>query len=163
MNTSVSYSVVPRTNPAKPQLPVRYYAMAQARGVADVRSLSDRINSMCTVNPTDVMGVLVALETVVKDCLANGEIVRLGELGSLQMSLSSKGVIAKEDFNASLINKSRILFRPGETLSAMQKNLSFARVAQLPKSKKGSAEGPDSSATDEPGSAGTEDTGEVLP
>ena len=109
------------------------------------------------------MAVLVALESTISECLSNGEIVRLGDLGSLQISLSSKGAPSKEDFNAGLIEKSRILFRPGETLQAMQKTLSFERVEQLPKSKKkGETVGPDAH-TDEPGSAGTEDAGEVMP
>ena len=90
------------------------------------------------------MAVLVALETVIKDCLSNGEIVRLGELGSLQMGLSSHGVLTEEDFNASMIYKSRIHFRPGLTLSAMLATLHFKRVPK--KLDKAQAEqGPDAS------------------
>ena len=165
MKTAVTYSVVSRKNPREPEAPALFYAHAQARGEADIRTLSDRIELMCTVTRADVMAVLIAVESVIKDCLANGEIVRLGDLGSLQMSLSSKGVTSKEDFSAALINKSRILFRPGDTLQAMQKSLRYERVEQLPKTKKKEVapEAPDSSATDEPGSAGTEDTGEVMP
>ena len=157
MKTSVTYSVVSRKNPHDPESPAMYYAHAQARGEADIRTLSDRIELMCTVTKADVMAVLVAVESTIGECLSNGEIVRLGDLGSLQMSLSSKGAAKKEDFNAALINKSRILFRPGDTLRAMQNNLRYERVEQLPKGKKeaGAPEtaGPDSSA----------DTEQVLP
>lgn len=128
MNTSVSYSVVPRTNPAKPQLPVRYYAMAQARGVADVRSLSDRINSMCTVTPTDVIAVLSALETVMASCLMNGEIVRLGQFGTFQVSISSAGAATREEFSARLIYGSHYLFRPGYLLTAALKIINYEEV-----------------------------------
>ena len=123
-----------------------YYAQAQARGEADIRTLSDRIELMCTVTRADVMAVLTALEQTIKDCLSNGEIVRLGDLGSLQMSLSSTGAAAKNVFNPGMIKKTRILFRPGMTLKDMQKALSFERVEQLPKGKKGadSAEDPGS-------------------
>ena len=154
MKTAVTYSVVSRKNPHNQDAPTMYYAHAQARGEADIRTLSDRIELMCTVTRADVMAVLVAVETVIKDCLANGEIVRLGDLGSLQMSLSSSGVPTKKDFNASLIRKARILFRPGETLSAMKNNLRYERVEQLP--KKGGA-GPDG------GSGGPQETDPQSP
>ena len=135
MKTAVTYSVVPRKNPREKDAPVLFYAQAQARGEADIRALSERIEVMCTVTRADVMAVLVALETVIKDCLSNGEIVRLGELGALQMSLSSKGELVKEKFTAANINKSRILFRPGETLAGMQKTLRYERVQKLLKKK----------------------------
>lgn len=154
MKTSVTYSVVPRKNPHEPETPALFYANAQARGEADIRTLSDRIELMCTVTRADVMAVLVALEATVSECLSNGEIVRLGDLGSLQMSLSSKGAPSAKEFNSSMIGNSRILFRPGETLKAMQKTLRYERVEKLPK---GGKKGEDA------GSSDSEDTDEVMP
>ena len=162
MKTAVTYSVVSRKNPREPEAPALFYAHAQARGEADIRTLSDRIELMCTVTRADVMAVLIAVESVITDCLANGEIVRLGDLGSLQMSLSSKGVMAKEDFTASLINKSRILFRPGDTLQAMQKNLRYERVEQLPKGKKKAETGEAGEVTD-PETSASDESEQVLP
>lgn len=140
MKTAVTYSVVSRKNPNEPELPPKFYAQAQSRGDADIRTLSDRIELMCTVTRADVMAVLVALESTIKDSLSNGEIVHLGELGSLKMSLSSKGAASKEEFYPSMILKSRILFHPGMTLKDMQKSLRFERVEQLAKSKKDAAQ-----------------------
>ena len=128
MNESVTYSVVPRINPAKPQLPVLFYAMAQARGVADIRTLSDRINGMCTVTYTDVIAVLSALETIMAKCLLNGEIVRLGEFGSFQVSISSAGTQTREGFNATFIRSARFLFRPGVLLAAALKIIRYEQV-----------------------------------
>ena len=135
MNGSVTYSVVARKNPHDKESVPRYYAQAQARGEADIRAISDRIQSMCTVTRADVMAVLVALEGAVSDCLSNGEIVRLGDLGSLQVSLSSEGANELKEFNPSMIKKTRILFRPGETLAHMQQELKYERVDK--KVKKG--------------------------
>ena len=136
MKTAVTYSVVKRRNPRNLMGLPRYYAQAQSRGEADTRSLSTRIQEMCTVTRADCMAVLVALETAVSECLSNGEIVRLGDLGSLQVSLSSVGSDTESEFNTSLISKSRILFRPGETLQAMQRIMKYERVEQLPKKGK---------------------------
>ena len=128
MKGSVTYSVAPRKNPHDKEAAPKFYAQAQARGEADIRAISDRIQAMCTVTRADVMAVLVALEGAVSDCLANGEIVRLGDLGSLQVSISSEGANEPKEFNTSFITKTRILFRPGETLSHMQQELRFERV-----------------------------------
>ncbi len=133
MDKYLTYSVVERKDPKTPELEGKYYAQAQARGEAGIRELSARIQQMCTVTRADVMAVLIALEDVVADSLANGEIVRLGELGSLQVSLSGEGATSKDEFHDGLIKKSRILFRGGETLKNMQSTLKFEKVEQKPK------------------------------
>ena len=130
MDKMLTYSVVEKKDPQFPSLEGKYYAQAQARGVANIREMSDRIQKMCTVTRTDVLAVLIALEDVVSDCLANGEIVRLGELGSLQVSLSGKGTDKAEDYHDGLIDKAKILFRSGPTLSTMLGTLKFERVEQ---------------------------------
>ena len=88
MARSVTYSVVPRTKPGEKNMPPKYYAQAQARGDVSIRDMAERIQATCTVHKTDVYAVLIALEDVVKEAIQNGEIVRLGELCTLQVSLS---------------------------------------------------------------------------
>lgn len=130
MEKYLTYSVVKKKDPTNPTGEGQYYGQAQARGVAGIRELSARIQQMCTVTRADVMAVLIALEDVVSESLSNGEIVRLGELGSLQVSLSSEGVAEKEAYNDSYITKKRILFRSGLTLSNMLETLKFEKVEQ---------------------------------
>ena len=91
MEKAVTYSVVGRKNPGDKGAPVKYYAQAQARGVMGIREIAERIQRECTVTRADTMAVLTALEDVVSEGLQSGEIVRLGELGSLQLGLSGKG------------------------------------------------------------------------
>lgn len=130
MDKFLTYSVVERKNPAMPEEAGKFYAQAQARGVANIRELSERIQKTCTVTRADVLAVLVALEDVVGDCLANGEIVRLGDLGSLQISLSGRGAETADKHHAGLIDKAKIIFRSGETLSTMLATLKFEKVDQ---------------------------------
>lgn len=126
MDKRLTYSVVERRNPNNKEMPGKYYA--QARGTAGIRELSERIEHSCTVTRADVMAVLTALEIVVSDSLANGEIVRLGELGTLQVSIGGQGSDTKDEFNTSLIAKKKILFRSGLTLARMLDGLKFERV-----------------------------------
>ena len=129
MARSVTYSVVPRINPSEKSAPPRYYAQAQARGDVNVREMAERIQSTCTVHKSDVYAVLVALEDVIADALQNGEIVRLGELCTLQVSLSGKGAMTEEEYTTDLIKKSKVNFRPGRVLSNALASLSFSKVA----------------------------------
>ena len=128
MARSVTYSVVPRRNPSEKGTPPKFYAQAQARGDVDIREMSERIQQSCTVHKSDVYAVLVALEDVISEAIQNGEIVRLGELCTLQVSLSGKGALTEEDYNTSLIKKKRINFRPGKVLANAMASLNFTKV-----------------------------------
>ena len=129
MARNVTYSVSPRINPRDKEAAPKYYGHAQASGDIDLREMSERIQQTCTVHKSDVFAVLVALEDVITDALRSGEIVRLGDLCTLQIGISSKGAVTEEDYNDSLIKKARINFRPGPALTGVLTNLSYKKVA----------------------------------
>ena len=129
MARSVTYSVVPRINPSEKSAPPRYYAQAQARGDVSIREMAERIQATCTVHKSDVYAVLVALEDVIAEAIQNGEIVRLGELCTLQVSLSGKGAMTEEEYTTSLIERTKINFRPGKSLSNALSSLNYTKVA----------------------------------
>ena len=129
MARSVTYSVVPRINPREKDEAPKYYAQAQARGDISLRDMAERIQASCTVHKSDVYAVLVALEDVVAEAIQNGEIVRLGDLCTLQVSLSGKGALTEEDYTTDLIKRAKINFRPGRVLSNALAGLSYTKVA----------------------------------
>ena len=128
MARNVTYSVSPRINPRDKEAAPKYYGHVQASGDIDIREMSERIQATCTVHKSDVFAVLVALEDVITEALKSGEIVRLGDLGTLQIGISSKGAVTEEDFSDALIHKTRINFRPGSALMGALTNLTFAKV-----------------------------------
>ena len=128
MARNVTYSVSPRINPRDKEAAPKYYGHVQASGDIDIREMSERIQATCTVHKSDVFAVLVALEDVITEALKSGEIVRLGDLGSLQIGISSKGAETEEDYSESLIKKTRINFRPGSALMGALTNLTFTKV-----------------------------------
>ena len=137
MARTVTYSVVPRINPREKNDPPKFYAQAQARGDVNVREMAERIQATCTVHKTDVYAVLVALEDVVKEAIQNGEIVRLGELCTLQVSLSGKGTLTEKEYDDSLIKKAKINFRPGTILADALESLKYSKVPiKYPKEEK---------------------------
>ena len=128
MARNVTYSVSPRINPREKDEAPKYYAHVQASGEASIREMAERIQQTCTVHKSDVFAVHVALEDVITDALKGGEIVRLGDLGSFQIGISSKGALTEDDYEESMIKKARINFRPGTALSGLLGNLSFQKV-----------------------------------
>lgn len=132
MARTVTYSVAPRINPRDKEAPPKYYARAQSNGDVNIREMSERIQQSCTVHKADVQAVLLALEDTIADALKSGEIVRLGDLGTFQIGLSSKGAVTEEDYSASLITKARINFRPGGALSGILSSLAYSKVAKRP-------------------------------
>lgn len=141
MNRAVTYSVVARKNPRQPDEPAKFYAQAQARGEMGIREMAERIQRECTVTRADTMAVLTALEDAVSEGLQGGEIVRLGELGSLQVSLSGQGAETEDKYHDGLIERARILFRPGRTLRDALDVLAFERVEVKDKEESGKEPG----------------------
>ena len=129
MARNVTYSVSPRINPRDKDAAPKYYGHVQASGDVSLREMTERIQSTCTVHKSDVFAVLVALEDVITDALKSGEIVRLGDLGTLQIGISSKGAATEDDYSESLITKARINFRPGSALVGALSGLTFQKVA----------------------------------
>ena len=150
MSRKVTYSVSPRINPMKKDEAPKYYAQVQANGDCTIREMAERIQSSCTVTKADVYAVLVALEDVIIEALQNGEIVRLGDLGTFQIGISGKGAATEEEHTSALITKARINFRPGNVLSSMLGSLSFAKVSL----KKAANEDEEGSTPDDNGNTG---------
>ena len=149
MARSVTYSVVPRINPSEKSAPPRFYAQAQARGSISLREMAERIQATCTVHKSDVYAVLVALEDVVADAIQNGEIVRLGDLCTLQVSLSGKGALSEEEYTTDLIKRAKINFRPGTVLANALASLSYSKVRVKYTKEEASGEGEEDTSGDE--------------
>lgn len=137
MEKSVAYSVVAKRDFKDPEGQDKlYYAQAQARGEMNIREIGQRIQQMCTVTYADVMAVLSALPVVLKQGLAAGEIVRLGDLGSLQVGLRSKGALKAEEFTSANILKAHLRFRVGKDLADVLSNLTYTQVPVIDRTKK---------------------------
>ena len=130
MARNVTYSVAPRINPRDKEAAPKYYGRVQANGDVNIREMSERIQQTCTVHKADVQAVLLALEDVITDALKSGEIVRLGDLGTFQIGISSKGAVTEEDYSDSFITKARINFRPGLALAGILTGLSYKKVSR---------------------------------
>jgi predicted histone-like DNA-binding protein len=107
--------------------PRKFYAHAKSTGDINLKQLSKDISARSTVNSSDTLAVLDSLiQQLVKE-LEAGRIVRLGDFGSFQISISSEGADTAEQFTSSMIKGSRILFRPGIDLRDMLATVSYQK------------------------------------
>ena len=128
LKKAIYYSVVAKVNPKDPQGSRIYYAQVQSRGTVTLDTIARRIQQTCTVTRADILGALAALEQNICESLANGEITRLSELGSLQMIIRSKGAKTEKEYSTDLISRVYPLFRPGQGLQDMLTTLTYVQV-----------------------------------
>jgi predicted histone-like DNA-binding protein len=126
---SVKFKVLPRKNPQDLLAPEKYYAAAIGDGEIDLDTLAEKIAYQCTLTEVDCHAVLLSLVHNINEELKQGRIVRLGRLGTFQIGISSEGKTTAEEVNASVIVKSRILFRPGKKLRTLLGNLSYRKAS----------------------------------
>ena len=132
MARTVTYTVVPKINPRDRETDPKYYGNVKSSGDINIREMAERIQGSCTVTKADVYAVLVALEDVISESIQKGEIVRLMDIGTLRVGISTKGALKEEEFNDALIKKTRIIFRPGTILSEALANINFTKVKRVP-------------------------------
>ncbi|WKN30825.1 hypothetical protein PZB74_17865 [Porifericola rhodea] len=124
----VSYNVVPKVNPQKREDPPKYYAISQSNGEVNFRALAKEIAEITTVSTPDAIAVLESLIMIIPRHIERGEIVRLGELGSLRLTIKSEGCNSEEEVNSSKIKKAYYRFSPGSELQETLKTLKYNRV-----------------------------------
>lgn len=125
------YSLVSRKNPADKDEPAKFYAQIQSAGSQDFKTLTRAISNQCTVTSADSKAVLDAFMQQMLLALAGGQIVRMNDLGSFRLSISSKGTATKEEFKATQITKARIIFTPCKELKEMLNTLSYEKSSLI--------------------------------
>ena len=122
---SVSYQLVQRPNPKDRLAPKKYYASVKNSGMTEFESLCTTIADRGTCIKGDIQAALDGLIFTMKQNLAEGRIVQLGEFGNFRMSIGGEGVEFSEDFSVSMIERKKIIFTPGKLLKDMMKTMSF--------------------------------------
>ena len=63
--------------------------------------------------------------------LSEGEIVKLGDFGNFQITLTNEGAPTTEKFTTSLIKSNKIQFRPGADLRDMLKTVKYTKIQEI--------------------------------
>ena len=128
---SVSYSVSARKNPAKPSETPKFYAQVQATDECSFDVLTRAAADRSTVTSADAKAVMDNVMNIAKEKLASGQIVRINDLGSFRLAISTEGVVSADKFTAANIKKARIVFTPCKELKNLCKTLEYKKTSTV--------------------------------
>jgi predicted histone-like DNA-binding protein len=106
----------------------KFYAAPVTDGEMTLADLTKSIEKMCTVSGADIRAVLYAMVDVATDTLADGTIVRLGDLGSLRLSLSSEGKATAEEVSSASVKSANVIFTPGTRIKEMLNTVKYQKA-----------------------------------
>lgn len=128
---AVKFNVSAKGNPLKPEEPKKFYANAKADGEVTFKKLSQEIAAgSTTVSDSDILAVLNDLTKFMNKHLLEGRIVRFGDFGNFQISISSEGAPSEEKFNQSLIKSAKVIYRPGVDVRDMLKLVKYEKSSK---------------------------------
>ncbi|MDY3316325.1 HU family DNA-binding protein [Riemerella anatipestifer] len=106
----------------------KWYATPVSSGEKTLTDLTKDIEKISTVSGADIRAVLYALVDVMQSSLANGQIVRLGELGSLRISFSSEGKATEKEVTANAIKQAKVIFTPAKGIKDTLATLTYEKA-----------------------------------
>jgi len=107
----------------------KFYATVVSKGEVTLDDMTSLIEEISTVSGADIRAVLYAMVSVASRSLTNGQIIRLGDLGSLRVSISSEPADTSEKVTSSVIKGSKVIFSPGPKLKVTLDNLKFEKTS----------------------------------
>jgi predicted histone-like DNA-binding protein len=102
-----------------------YYACSKRGRVVGFKELAGIISNQSTLTPADVIACLVALSDNMKSLLDMGNTVRLDNIGTFSIAVSSKGFTNPEDITADKVKATKIVFKPDKDLRSVLNDFRF--------------------------------------
>ncbi|MSN86263.1 HU family DNA-binding protein [Riemerella anatipestifer] len=125
---SIKYKVIERVQPGVAGGgDKKWYASVTTDGEVGIDDLTKQIEKFSALSEADIKAVIIALENVIQNALADSKIVRLEKLGTLYPTLSSGGATTEKDFNQSLIKSVGVNYRPGKRILDSMKAAGFEK------------------------------------
>ena len=106
----------------------KYYASPVQGREITLEGLTKGIEKTSTVSGADIRAALYALVEEATAGLSEGRIIRLGDLGSLRITLNSEGKEKPEQITAAAVKKAGVIFTPGKKLQDMLKTAKFTKA-----------------------------------
>jgi len=125
---AISFKMIPKKNTLVHPPVMKYYPCAITQGETNLDSLSEIMASRSTLSKPDIYATLIGLTEVMGEELSAGRIVRLGSMGSFQVTLQGLPADQPNIKGKSFIKKARIIYKPAKELKRMLQNLSFTKI-----------------------------------
>ncbi len=107
----------------------KFYAHMVFNGETTIDNMVKAIEKFSALSESDIRGVIIALENVIQNELAEGKIVRLEKIGSLYPAISSNGEETADKVTGSSIRRVSVNYRPGERILKAIRDAGFQKVS----------------------------------
>jgi predicted histone-like DNA-binding protein len=124
----MKFKAVQKRNPQSPDEPFKWYAQVATSGETTMDDIVKEIEKFSALSEPDIRGVIIGLENVVQNKLAEGRIIRFDRLGSLYPSLSSSSSETEKEVTSANIRTVKVNYRPGKRIMDAMKNTPKEKV-----------------------------------
>ena len=124
----MKFKAIQKINPQKLEEPRKWYAQIVTDGEITVDELVKEIEKFSALSEPDIRDVIIGLENVVQNKLAEGKIIRFDRLGTLYPSLSSTPSDTEEEVSAANIETLKVNYRAGKRIMDAMKNATKKKV-----------------------------------
>jgi predicted histone-like DNA-binding protein len=107
---------------------IKYYPCAVHQGETDLETLALSIANSSTMSRADCYGVIIALTDAIGQALEQGQIVKIDNLGTFQLTLLGTAAEAPEELGKTTIKATRIIYKPSTSLKKKLSSLTFKRL-----------------------------------
>jgi predicted histone-like DNA-binding protein len=104
---------------------VLYYACSKKGNIVDFKRLTEIISNQSTLSAADVGACLIALAENMKFMLDMGDTIRLDNIGTFSVAVSSKGFSDPKEITADKVKATKIVFKPDRDLRKVLDNFHF--------------------------------------
>ena len=106
----------------------KFYASPVHGREVTLEAMTKGIEKTSTVSGADIRAVLYAMVEEAVSGLSEARIIRLGDLGSLRITISSEGRDTAQEVTAAAVKKAGVIFTPGAKLQEMLKNAKYVKA-----------------------------------
>lgn len=125
---SVQFKMIPKKNSLVSPPETKYYPCAVSKGEVNLDDLARIVASRTTMSRPDCFGVIMALSDVIGESLANGNIVRIDNLGTFQINLTGTPADTEAALGKSNIKAAKINYKPSKDLKTRMKKITYKRM-----------------------------------
>jgi predicted histone-like DNA-binding protein len=120
---AIKYKIIQKAQPGVAGGGVKkFYASMVVNGEVTIDDLVKEIEKFSSLSEPDIRGVIVAVENVIQDELADSKMVRLEKLGTFYPTLHSEGRDTEEEVDSRAIRSVGVNYRPGARILASMRD-----------------------------------------
>ena len=125
---AIKFKTIQKVVPAIAGGGKKFYAQLVTDGEVTIDDLVKEIEKFSALSEPDIRGVIVALENVIQNKLAESKIIRLERLGTFYPTLSSEGRDTAGEITHHNIKKVGVNYRVGTRILAAMNNAGFKKA-----------------------------------